>query len=83
LVEETSERATWMLPRVSISERGRPDLRARASEDLSGCFDPGLLFFGDDFATEGEREKFRSLPPIRAEDLRAIDLDALARRLAR
>ena len=83
LVEEASERATWVTPKVSLSDRGGPlaELRAHASEDLGSCHDPGLLFFGDDFLSETEREKFRNLPPLRPEDLAATDLNELLRRL--
>lgn len=83
LVEEASERATWVTPKVSLSDRGGPlaELRAHASEDLSSCHDPGLLFFGDDFLTEAEREKFRGLPPLRSEDIAKADLNDLLRRL--
>lgn len=83
LVEEASERATWVTPKVSLSDRGGPlaELRAHASEDLGSCPDPGLLFFGDDFLSDAEREKFRRLPPLRPEDLAATDLNELLRKL--
>ncbi|MGE3174292.1 MAG: hypothetical protein AB7O97_16810 [Planctomycetota bacterium] len=35
----------------------------------------------DDFCSNTERERFRRLPPIRGEDVRAADFDELARRL--
>ncbi len=36
---------------------------------------------GDDFCSEAEREKFQNLGPIRSEDIYAVDLDELLRRL--
>lgn len=35
----------------------------------------------DDFSSNGERDRFRGLPPLRVDDVRTADFDELARRL--
>jgi hypothetical protein len=51
----------------------------RGASDRHGC--DSRRTFGDDFESSEERRRFRGMPPIDPQDLAAVDLDAVARRL--
>jgi hypothetical protein len=87
LLEETGERATWRAVRLAPSKTGADPShwRSHAEDSTSGLesLDPLTgTWSHDDFTTEFEREKFRVLEPISADEIAATDVDKLAKKLA-
>lgn len=86
--EEAGDRASWRLYRVGqlgerASEPALPSLSelSSASEGHESRRASGKLARRDDFSSADERARFATLQPLRTEDIRAADLEELARRL--
>lgn len=88
LREETGERATWRTVRLHRTQAaqggasgGLPapgeSLRSPPHFDRECPTGSPLRRYGDDFASDDERARFRTLEPIEADEVRTTDLERL------
>ncbi len=79
LHEETEERATWQaFEDVNLYDSFEDNLGRTTASSRVGT---PRRRFGDDFNSAAEREKFRHLVPIEADEIDQTDLDELTRQL--
>jgi hypothetical protein len=66
---------------AASASRPQPAEQNGTADGTAGCSDRMDRVFGDDFASDAERERFRRLGPIDSRKMTAADLDDICRRL--